>query len=117
MDHTTAPADLATMRETARLVMLLDADGELPDGPALATFATTMRGMIEVLAPEVETVAGSLPADDVPRACALACVGEARMRLRLGEGGSAEVRQSVVVKLARSVNALVDHHEALSRAR
>ncbi|MGW4545506.1 DUF6415 family natural product biosynthesis protein [Streptomyces violaceorubidus] len=117
MDHRTrtAPPDLDTAKETARLVMLLDADGELPDGPALDTFAVTMRGMIEVLAPEVEALAHKQPEDDVPRACALACVGEARMRLRLGEGDSAPVRQSVVIKLARSVNALCDHYLALAR--
>jgi hypothetical protein len=40
--------------------------------------------------------------------CALACVGEARMRLRLGEGDNDRLRLSVAAKLARSVNVLCD---------
>lgn len=111
------PVDIETMRRTARLVMLLNESGDLPEAPALDTMALTLRGMLEVLAPEVEAAAEGLPKDDVPRACALACVGESRMRLRLGRGEHEAVRQSVVVKLARSVNALCDHMVSLERAR
>ncbi|MEU9641336.1 DUF6415 family natural product biosynthesis protein [Streptomyces sp. NPDC048188] len=112
MTHRTqhAPPDLEMMRETARLVMLMDDGGELPDGEGLVTFALTLRGMLAVLVPEVEARARPLPADDVPRACALACVGEARMRERLED-----VRPAVVVRLARSVNALCDHYKVLAR--
>ncbi|MFG2544368.1 DUF6415 family natural product biosynthesis protein [Streptomyces sp. NPDC048594] len=110
-----APVDLQTMRSQARLVMVLNETGDLPEPPALDTMALMLRGMIEVLAPEVEAVAVTLPKDDVPRACALACVGESRMRLRLGSGDTRDVRQSVVVKLARSLNALCDHHTTLRR--
>lgn len=39
-----------------------------------------------VAIPEVEAAAFRLGKDDIPRACALACVGEARMRLRLEPG-------------------------------
>ncbi|MFF3378365.1 DUF6415 family natural product biosynthesis protein [Streptomyces sp. NPDC002680] len=56
----------------------------------------------------MEAVARKLPEDDVPRACALACAGEARQRLNLPTG-LVGARQ-----MARSVNALCDHMEALS---
>ncbi|MFJ7242817.1 DUF6415 family natural product biosynthesis protein [Streptomyces olivaceus] len=109
-------ADLREMRNRARLVMVLDATGDLPEAPALDSMAEVLRGMIETLVPKVESAAVLLPDYDVPRACALACVGEARMRLRMGAGDTSRVRQSVVVKLARSLNALCDHHKALGGA-
>ncbi|MFF4828240.1 DUF6415 family natural product biosynthesis protein [Streptomyces sp. NPDC001312] len=106
------PPDIATMRATAGRLL---ADGpEPPMADVLQTLALMLRGHMNVLIPAVEMAARNLPKDDVPRACAMACVGEARMRLRLGEGDNGAVRLTVAVKLARSVNALVDHYETLS---
>lgn len=102
------PLDLETMHQTAR--PLLAEGAELPTNEAeLEELATLLRDHIVRLIPEVAALAARLPRDDVPRACASACIGEANMRLRLGAGDVIPVRQAVVVKLARSVNALCDH--------
>ncbi|MER6976932.1 DUF6415 family natural product biosynthesis protein [Streptomyces carpinensis] len=109
------PLDLETMRATAR--RLLGGEAQLPTGEGLDTHVLALRGHLELLVPVVEAATLRLPKDHVPRACALACVGEARMRLRLGDGATESVRLAVAVKLARSVNALADHTENLNRAR
>jgi hypothetical protein len=105
------PLDLATMRATAR--RLLAGDAEQTTAQELLNLGLLLRDHIRQLVPEVESAAGRLPKDDIPRACALACIGEARMRLRLGEGDNDRLRLSVVTKLARSVNALCDHVQNL----
>lgn len=108
-----APPDIATVRATAR--PLLAADTEPPAADELAKVTTTLREHIAGLIPAVEALAQTLPEHDVARACALACIGEARMRLRLGDGDTALVRQSLAVRLARTANALADHHQNLRR--
>ena len=106
-----SPPDIATMRATARRLLAADAEPPTPD--ELSTLAPLLRGHINALILIVETAARHLPKGDVPRACAMACVGEARMRLRLGDGDTETVRAAVAVRLARSVNALADHYENL----
>ncbi|WP_217166722.1 DUF6415 family natural product biosynthesis protein [Streptomyces sp. AC512_CC834] len=114
MPHATAPVDLKTMRETASLLLAPDADRPAPE--ELEKLFLMLSGMIHVAVPEVETAAGRLSKDDVPRACALACIGEARMRLRLPSGETFEQQMSLTTKLARSVRALADHCQALGCA-
>lgn len=109
------PVDIATMRQSARC--LLAEDPAPPADDALGVLAVLLRDHIVQLIPEVEAATLRLPQDDIPRACALACVGEARMRLRLGDGDTGAVRLAVAVKLARSVRALCDHHENLDGGR
>ena len=46
----------------------------------------------------------------------MAGVREAETRLRLGSGDNSPVRMSVAMRLARSVNALCDHHMVLSKS-
>ncbi|MGW0764650.1 DUF6415 family natural product biosynthesis protein [Streptomyces sp. NPDC002676] len=105
------PPDIATMRATARRLLAEDAK---PIGPGeLETLQLTLRGHLQLLIPVIEAMTLTLPKGDVPQACALAGVGEARMRLRLGVGDNGPVRMSVAMKLARSVNALCDHYENL----
>lgn len=113
MPHATARVDPKKMRETATL--LLAPDAEKPSPEELVTLLLTLREMIEVAIPEIETFAARLPVDDVPRACALACVGEARMRLRLS-GETFDQRHIVAQKLAVTVRSLSDHCRALGRA-
>ncbi|MEU7399750.1 DUF6415 family natural product biosynthesis protein [Streptomyces sp. NPDC044948] len=108
-----APPDIATVRATVR--PLLAADAEPLAADELAKTTATLREYIAGLIPAVEATARALPEHDVPRACALACIGEAYMRLRLGDGDTDLVRQSLVVRLARTALALADHHEALRR--
>lgn len=108
------PPDIETMRDTAR--RLLAEDAELPSPDELDTLALALRGHIMVLIPSVEDAAGRLPEDDIPRACALACVGEARMRLGAEPGRNLPAGVAHAQRLARSVNALCDHYENLDGA-
>ncbi|MFJ4551111.1 DUF6415 family natural product biosynthesis protein [Streptomyces sp. NPDC088817] len=103
------------MRASVRRLLAEDVEPPAPD--ELPTLALLLRGHINTLIPAVEAATRVLPENDVPRACAMACVGEARMRLRIGDGDNDDVRLAVAVRLARSVNALADHYENLGGPR
>lgn len=103
------------MRTSARRLLVGDAIQPGPD--ELATLTLALRGHMELLTPEVEQVAEQLPMDDIPRYCALACVGEARGKLRAGQGPGADGGVAYARKLARSLNALCDHYENLNGVR
>jgi len=103
-----APPDIETMRATAGRALAEETSTGTVD-----TLIPTLRGMVQLLIPDVEQLASRQPKDDIPRACALACCGEARMRLRLGDGETPAVRAAMAQRLARSVNALCDHYENL----
>ncbi|MFJ7968359.1 DUF6415 family natural product biosynthesis protein [Streptomyces sp. NPDC096324] len=92
---------------------LLAEDARVPASEELDRLTLQLRGHIELLIPEVEETAGRLPKDDIPRYCALACTGEARGKLsaRPQPGHATELAHAR--RLARVVNALVDHHENL----
>lgn len=105
------PIDIETMRSSVR--RLLAENAELPGVDELETLTLQLRGHIMVAIPEVEVAAGKLHADDVPRACALACVGEARMRVNMEAGPTLPAGIAHAQRLARSVNALCDHYENL----
>ncbi|MFI6354380.1 DUF6415 family natural product biosynthesis protein [Streptomyces sp. NPDC050743] len=114
-DNDTALVDIETMRETAALLLGPD-DGPdaLPPVPTeLDTLTTMLRGHLALLIPEVEAKAGRLPKDSVPRYTALACAGEARRKLGVGDGCTPAVRVAVARKFARSLNALCRHYERL----
>ncbi|MGW1039314.1 DUF6415 family natural product biosynthesis protein [Streptomyces sp. NPDC002547] len=105
-----------TMRQTAGKLLAPHAapDALPPTATELETLTLEVRGHLALLMPEVEEAAGRLPSESIPRYCALACIGEARQKL--GEqpspapgGAAAHAR-----RLARSLNALVDHYESLS---
>lgn len=102
---------VATMRDSAR--RLLAEDAEPPSLDELDTLTRTLRGHIRLMIPEVASAAWHEPKDSAPRYCALACIGEARNKLRLGDDGTPAIRVSVVRKLARVLNALCDHYENL----
>jgi hypothetical protein len=101
------------MRESAEIAFINIRSVEPVSGDELETLVLTLRGHIRVLVPEVEALAGRYPKGDIPAGVAYACVGEARMRLRIGVGQSTAVKASLVWKLARSVRALCDHFENL----
>ncbi|UIX29550.1 DUF6415 family natural product biosynthesis protein [Streptomyces sp. GQFP] len=103
------------MRDSARILLVEGA--ELPAPDELATLTKVLRGHIHLLIPEVAAAVARAPKDSIPRYCALACIGEARNKLSLGEGGTRPIRVSVARKLARVVNALCDHHENLNGVR
>ena len=104
-----SPVDVALMRAAAR--RLLAEDAEPPGAEELDTLTLQLRGHIMLLIPEVESAALRLPDDDVPRACAMACIGESRMRLSLEPGHNPSAGIAHAQRLARSVNALCDHLE------
>lgn len=101
------PLDIETMRASPR--RLLAEDAELPSPEELEILTLRLRGHIMIMIPEVEIAAGRQPKDDIPRYCALACVGEARMRLNLEPGRTLPAGIAHAQRLARSVNALCDH--------
>ncbi len=110
------PPDIATMRESAYILLGPD-DGPdvLPPPPAeVDTLTATLRGHLELLTPEVELAAGRLHKNSIPRYCALACVGEARGKLRATPGPGAAGAAAYARRLARVLRALCDHHETLT---
>ncbi|MGW0820105.1 DUF6415 family natural product biosynthesis protein [Streptomyces sp. NPDC002845] len=108
------PVDIETMRTAAR--RLLADDAVLPTPEELETLTLQLRGHLALTVPEVEAAAEKLPEDDIPRACALACVGTARMHLGLEPGHGLPAGIAHAQRLARSVNALCDHVENLRHA-
>ncbi|MGV9705282.1 DUF6415 family natural product biosynthesis protein [Streptomyces sp. NPDC003483] len=99
------------MRDAVRRLL---GESAPPAPEHLATLTLRIRGHIQLLMPEVQRVADGLPEDDVPRYCALACLGEARRRLSLQAGGSLSRDLAHARRLARVLNALCDHHENLA---
>ncbi|WP_235613716.1 DUF6415 family natural product biosynthesis protein [Streptomyces olivochromogenes] len=100
------------MRETS--LRLLGPDAQLPTWEELETLILTLRGMIMLAIPEVEILAQRLSREDIPRYCALACIGDARQRLDLVQGHGLPAGIAHARKLSRALNALCDHHVALS---
>ncbi|MFF7754361.1 DUF6415 family natural product biosynthesis protein [Streptomyces sp. NPDC007971] len=99
---------------TARLLGPDDGPDVLPPAAdELATLVSTVRGHLQLLIPEVDMAARKRSADDVPRYCALACIGEAEGKLRAtarpGYGGAVAYAR----RLARVLGALCDHYETL----
>ncbi|MEH0657624.1 DUF6415 family natural product biosynthesis protein [Streptomyces stelliscabiei] len=107
------PLDIETMRESTRSLLVEGAT--IPTGDELETLTLQLRGHIMVAIPEVEAAAARLEETDVPRACALAGVREARMRLDLDADSTRSGEVAHVQRLARSVNALCDHYESLGQ--
>jgi hypothetical protein len=113
----TAPPDVETMRAVVDRLLDPDAAPEaLPPAPGeLETLTLQLRGHLELLLPEVEEQARQLPRDSIPRYCLLACAGEARERLRAEPTPRFGGPPGYARRLARALNALLDHHEALAR--
>ena len=109
---TVPPLDVKTMRACAD--QLLANDGEAPAPDRLETLTRLLHGHLMPAVLEVETAALALPEDSVARACALFCVGEARLRLSAEPGRvlSARARTAHAQHLARSVRTLCDHYES-----
>lgn len=110
------PLDIELMRQTVNRLLDPDAVPEaLPLSPEdLETLTATVRGHIQLLAPEVEATARKqLKPGSVRKYSVLTCVWEAESRLEAepsprygGPAGHAR-------RLARALNALCDHHENL----
>ncbi|MFJ4622086.1 DUF6415 family natural product biosynthesis protein [Streptomyces sp. NPDC088812] len=113
---TTAPVDIATMRETVRALLLADGASVTPppSGARLETLTATLRGHLELLIPEVEQAVGRLDKQSSARHCALACLGDARLRLRDEPTTRYHGPIGHARRLARALNALCEHYEQLS---
>lgn len=111
-DRDRLPPDIEMMRVTAD--RLLDPDaapGVLPPSAAeVDILIQLMRGQLELLIPDIQRVTGEHP-KNVAHYCALACVGEARERLRLEPGSGRDRAVAYGRRLARVLNALCDHYE------
>ncbi|MFC8201345.1 DUF6415 family natural product biosynthesis protein [Streptomyces sp. NPDC057298] len=110
-----SPPDIATMRAVVDRLLDPDAAPEgLPPAPGeIETLTLQLRGHLELLRPEVEETAQKLPRASIPRYCALACTGEARERLRTAPSPRFGGPVGHARRLARTLNALVDHWETL----
>lgn len=116
--QTDFPLDIEEMRASTALLLGPDGAPDVlpPAADELATLTMALRRHLELLAPEVERAASGLDKESIPRYCAIACVGEARGKLRAtprpGPGGDAAYAR----RLARVLNALCDHWETLVQA-
>ncbi|MFF0139646.1 DUF6415 family natural product biosynthesis protein [Streptomyces sp. NPDC005227] len=108
----TSAVDVLVMRQTIALV--LPAEEELRPGLNIDTLIGTIRSHMELIVPEIEAKALALDKNDIPRYCALACVGEAHGKLRARAGHGAYAALVFARKLARSLAALCDHYESLT---
>ncbi|MFJ4365046.1 DUF6415 family natural product biosynthesis protein [Streptomyces chartreusis] len=89
----------------------------LPRHEQLKLWSSDLTDFVEHLAAAIEQLAASLPLSDVPARVAMVGVGEARRRLHEPEAAGLNGETERVKRLARSVVALCDHHDALSGAR
>ncbi len=117
-DVANLPPDITGMRATVgRLLGPDDGPDTLPPASdELPVLISTLRGHLELIIPEVEAVAGTLDKDSVPRYCAVACVGEARGKLRATASPNPGGDVAYARRLARVLKALCDHYETLGRA-
>ena len=111
------PPDIKTMRDV--IDRLLDPDAvpqTLPPVPGeLETLTLQLRGHLALMLPEVRQTAEQLPRESIPRYCALISVVEARERLRAEPTRRYGGAVGHARRLARTLNALCDHWEALAR--
>ncbi|GAA3977458.1 hypothetical protein GCM10022384_29130 [Streptomyces marokkonensis] len=110
----TVPVDLEKMRETVRALLNADGGPVLPEPPdtQVAVLTELLRGHLELMLREVETTVERLP-DTITRYCALACVGEARGKLRAAPAARPGGAVAYARRLARVLAALCDHHELM----
>lgn len=104
--------DVVGARQT--IALLLPLSDALLSGLDVEELTQALREQMDRLIPEIEKLAGRLHRDDVPRYCALACVGEARGKLRASPSAGLGGDVAYARKLARSLAALCDHFETLT---
>ncbi|MEU0052214.1 DUF6415 family natural product biosynthesis protein [Streptomyces sp. NPDC006309] len=109
----TVPVDTDTMRGSIAL-LLPHETVQPPVGEQLATLTLALRGHMQLIIPEVEQITARLSSNDIPRYCALACVGEARGKLGVKAAADPHGALTYARRLARTLTALCDHYEALT---
>jgi len=105
--------DITVMRETVQILLDPDAVVLPPTADELETLTQMIRGHLELLILEVERSVRRLKKDSIPRYCALACVGEARGKLRAESIRRFGEEVGYARRLARTLSALCDHYENL----
>ncbi|AYD81633.1 hypothetical protein SEA_KROMP_32 [Streptomyces phage Kromp] len=117
-EQRSAPPDLAIMRETANLLLGPDAAPDVlpPADEEAAAHTGALRGHLELLIPELERQVARLPRESIPRYCALACIGEARGKLRAKPSRRYGGDVGYARRLARVLRALCDHYETLNQS-
>lgn len=105
------------MRETVSRLLDPDAVPEAlpPAAGELETLTATLRGHVELLAPEVEAAARTLKPGSIARYTVLGCVWEARSRLEAEPNPRFGGALGYARRLARALNALCDHYETHTR--
>ncbi|CAM5323862.1 hypothetical protein SCHAM137S_02034 [Streptomyces chartreusis] len=103
----------ATMRAAA--TWFLD-QPTLPRHESLKLWYQDFEGFLRHLMPAIEVFAAGLPEDDVPARVAMVGVGEAQRRLDEPQAAGLLGEARRVQRLARSIVALCDHHDALRGA-
>jgi len=111
-DH--LPPNTRAMRSSTILILAAEEPEKQFEGAELEELQDTFREHIKALIPAVRACAYVLPQRSADRAAALAGIGEAELRLRLGNGDTDCVRGAVAVRLARSVKALCGHYERMA---
>lgn len=101
------------MRETVRILLDPDVVALAPADGELGMLTRTVRGHLELLIPVVERAAGKLARESVHRYCSLACVGEARGKLRTEPSQRVDGEITHARRLARVLRALCDHYEKI----
>ncbi|MFJ4617442.1 DUF6415 family natural product biosynthesis protein [Streptomyces sp. NPDC088812] len=112
----TAPVDVAAMRGTVRTLLLADGAPAVPapSGALLETLTQTLREHLELLIPEVEQAIRRHSKDSIARHCTLACLGDARLRLREEPTPRYNGPVGHARRLARALHALCEHYEQLA---
>ena len=105
------PLDIVTMRASANR-LLVDVVEPL-SAEDVDTLIGTLQGHLGLLIPEVGMAAERQPKGNVLRYCALACVGEARGKLRVEQRPGYSSHIAHARRLSHSLNALCDHYEKL----
>jgi hypothetical protein len=102
------------MREAVSAVLNADGSPVLPEPPEgdMVDLIALLRGHLQVLIREVDAAARELP-ETITRFCALACVGEARGKLRARPAARPGAEIAYARRLARVLTALCDHHERI----
>ncbi|MCL7425397.1 DUF6415 family natural product biosynthesis protein [Streptomyces sp. YS415] len=101
----------------ATVARVLPPDATPVDLTTLETLTGLLCSHMELLIPEIQQAAAGLPADDVPRYCALVALREARMKLDARPGLRPYDSVTHVRRLGRSLLALCDHYETLTGVR
>ncbi|MFJ4682072.1 DUF6415 family natural product biosynthesis protein [Streptomyces sp. NPDC088789] len=103
--------DVPAMRETAREVL----DGAEPvTEDRLDLVTSRLRGHLMMAVPAVLDAATTYPEGDIPAACALVGVEDARLRLDKEPAATRAAGIAHAQLLARSVMALCDHYQSLT---